>query len=583
MSILKKIKPNFWNYQDITTGPFKYMFDIRRVWKLSFFPTSLAALVPLIFLSLINYTVMQNSFESEILMHTSRLVSNTRRTVTFFVTERKAALVFIVENNSIDELSNSLKLAAILENLKKGFGGFTDLGVIDSYGNQTAYAGPYKLEGRNYKNQEWFKEVLNRGVYISDVFLGFRQIPHMVIAIKHLLSDGSFYVLRATLDTEQFINHLANLEVSGRGDAFIINHMGILQTPSRYYGKVFEKIPLPVPKYSKKTKVSENKNRKEVIITGYAYIIDTPFILMIVKQKEELMKPWYKTRLELIGFLIISITIILVVMLSVSNYLVNRIYLADQRRVTALHEAEYSARLASVGRLAAGIAHEINNPLAIINEKAGLIKDIFTYKKKYDDDNKLMGIIDSIIASVDRCGTITKRLLSFARHVEVEIRSLNLEEVIREILGFMAKEAEYRSINISVDVSDDIPALESDKGKLQQIFINVTSNALAALDDGGSLDITAKRKDKDFILVTFTDNGKGIPESDLKRVFEPFFSTKTKSGGTGLGMSITYGLVQEIGGSISLESEAGKGTSVMITLPLKMKKKGKETDARTTC
>jgi two-component system NtrC family sensor kinase len=98
------------------------------------------------------------------------------------------------------------------------------------------------------------------------------------------------------------------------------------------------------------------------------------------------------------------------------------------------------------------------------------------------------------------------------------------------------------------------------------------------LSDGGHLDITARREDKDFVSATITDNGCGIPEEDLERVFEPFFSTKTKKGGTGLGLSITYGLVQEIGGMISVQSEVGKGTSFIITLPLKMKQKeGAET------
>jgi signal transduction histidine kinase len=243
-----------------------------------------------------------------------------------------------------------------------------------------------------------------------------------------------------------------------------------------------------------------------------------------------------------------------------------------------LHEVEYSNKMASIGRLAAGVAHEINNPLAVINEKVGLIKDLFTIKDEFKGNRKLIELVDSALSSVDRCGTITKRLLNFARHLDVKIQTVNLNEVIRDVLGFLSKEAEYRSITVSINVPGDIPQFESDRGKLQQVFLNIVNNAFAAVKNGGSIDITAKREGADLISVTFTDDGCGIPGSDLERIFEPFFSTKTRYGGTGLGLSITYGLVQELGGNIGVQSEVGRGSSFVITIPLKMEKKEKKSD-----
>jgi two-component system NtrC family sensor kinase len=575
MPVLEKLKPQFWDHTDVAAGPSKYLFNFRRIWKLVVLLTAVVTLVPLISITMINYNVTEHAIESEVLLRTSRLVSNTRRTVSYFFAERRAALEFIVQDNSIEELNASKRLATLLENLKMAFGGFADLGVIDASGNQMSYVGPYKLEGKNYRDQDWFKEVLARGVDISDVFLGYRHAPHLVIAVKHYLPDGSFYVLRATLDTERFNDLLSQLELSGQGDAFIINHGGTLQTPSLYHGKVLENISLSVPEYSPRTRVFKNENLEvKPLIIGYAYIAETPFILMIVKQKDELMMSWYRTRTELIWFLMGSLTIILLVILGVATYLVDRIFVADQKRVMTLHQVEYSNKMASLGRLAAGVAHEINNPLAIVNEKAGLIMDLFTIKKEYADNPKLMGLVNSVLSSVERCATITRRLLNFARHVDVSIEPMNLKEVIQDVLGFLGKEAEYRSIAISVKVPDDIPQLVSDRGRLQEILLNIFNNAFAALSDGGRLDIVAGREDKDFISLTVTDNGCGISESDIKRVFEPFFSTKSKKGGTGLGLSITYGLVQEIGGNIRVESEEGKGTSFTIRLPLKMERKG---------
>ncbi|MBW2345113.1 MAG: two-component sensor histidine kinase [Deltaproteobacteria bacterium] len=582
MSILERLIPEFWDYSDVAAGPHEHLFNFRRTWARAVFLMAAVALIPLIFLSAVNYHVTQTSIESEKLFRTAQLVSNTRRTIFFFFAERRAALNFIIEENTFDSLNRQVVLAQILKSLKNSFGGFTDLGLIDPLGRQRSYVGPFKLAGKDYSDQEWYKEVLENEIYISDVFLGFRHVPHIVIAVKRSQPNGFFYVLRATLDTKKLDDLLSNLEMAGRGDAFIINREGILQTPSLYHGKILEKLPLPVPKYVPKTQAVEgNDPNGTPLIIGYRYITDTPFILMVVKQKEELMKSWFKTRTELIVFLLISITIILFVILWVATYLVNRIYLADQKRLMTLHEVEYSNKLASIGRLAAGVAHEINNPLAIINEKAGFIKDLVTIKKEFANNPQLIGPVDSIISSVKRCGAITRRLLSFARHMDVSIQTINLKETIEGVLGFLGKAAEYRSITISMEVPGDIPRLETDRGKLQQIFLNLVNNAFAAMSDGGHLDIMAKNEGKDSVSVTIADDGCGISDEDLKRVFEPFFSTKTGGGGTGLGLPITYGLVKELGGSLSVKSEVGKGTSFTTILPLKTDEKENKTHANT--
>lgn len=571
---LKRLKPKFWDHEDVAAGPYKHLFNFRRIWKLAVILTAGVTLAPLIFMALIDYKVTQHAVESEILLRTSRLVSNTRRTITFFLSERKSAIDYIVLDNGFEELSDPERLAGVLDKLKKGFGGFVDLGVIDASGVQRTYVGPYQLEGKLYSDQEWFKEVLERGVYISDVFLGFRHVPHLVIAVKHELPGNSFYVLRATLDTERFKELLSQLEVSGQGDACLINHEGIVQTPCRYHGAVLETAALPVPRYSSKTEVYEIEDpEKGPLVIGYAYIADTPFILTVVKQKRELMRSWYGTRLELVSFLAVSVTVVLLVILGVATYLVNKIYVTDQKRVMTLHQVEYSNKMASIGRMAAAVAHEINNPLAIINEKAGLIRDLFTLGKQNEDKERFVGIVDSILSSVVRCATITRRLLNFARQMDASVQTIDLGEVIRDVLSFLSKEAEYRSITVNVDVPEKIPKFESDRGKIQQILINLINNAFAAVGDGGRLDVSVRRKGRDFVSIRVADDGCGISPADLKRVFEPFFTTKSNRGGTGLGLSITYGLVQEIGGTISVESELGRGTAFDIVLPLKWEKR----------
>ncbi len=530
-------------------------------------------LLPLFLITTIDYNFTQKSIESENLLRTLRVGSNAKRVISSFLSERKSALSFIVRDNSFDDLNDPEKLAVLMKNLRESFGGFVDLGVITRDGLQTAYVGPYELEGKDYSDQQWFKEVKEKGFHISDVFLGFRKVPHLVIAVKHTLPDGSFFVLRTAIETVRFNELLTTFELSGRGDAFLINHEGIIQTPTLYQNKVFEKIPFAVPAYSDNTEIREEINTAgEPIIICSSYIPDSPYILIIVKHKDDLMKAWRATRLKLIGFLVVSVTVILLAILGFSTYLVNNVYLADQRRLMILHEMEYSNKLASIGRLAAGVAHEINNPLAIINEKAGLVKDLISYTESCPADTRIIGLIDSVLSSVERCGTITKRLLSFARHMEVTIESINLGKVIDDVLGFLHKEAEYRNITVNLDIAPNIPEFRSDRGKLQQIFLNIVNNAFAAMDVGGRLDISVRLDEKKCITVKISDNGCGMSEEDLGKIYEPFFSTKTKTGGTGLGLSITYGLVQELGGKIQVTSKKGEGTTFTVSLPLEPRK-----------
>jgi signal transduction histidine kinase len=570
MSYWSMLRPAFWDHEDVAAGPYKHLFNFRRMWRASVVLTAVVALVPLVFMTVVDYNVSQEAIESDIVYQTARLVSNTRRSISFFLSERKSALNFIDKDNTYEMLSDPLRLTALLDNLKKGFGGFTDLGVIDANGLQHCYVGPYSLAGINYSDQDWFRDLLESGEHISEVFLGFRQQPHLVVAVKHDLPNGNFYVLRASIDTQKFNDLLAEVEVSGQGDIFLVTREGILQTPSRFFGNALRRFPLDVPAFAEKTQVIETHLQAEPLVIGYAYIQQTPFVLMAVKKKVALMKPWNETRQKLIVFLAISITLIVLVVLGVSTYLVNQIFEADHKRVMALHHVEYANKMASLGRLAAGVAHEINNPLAIINEKAGLIKDLFTLRRQYGEDPKLLGLVDAILYSVERCATITRRLLNFARHIDVRPRLLDVGEVVQEVLGFLGKEAEFRSIAVSVQVDPDVPQIESDRGRLQEIFLNLINNALAAMTDGGRLAITARRSEDGLICVTVADSGSGIPEAVMHRIFEPFFSTKTASGGTGLGLSITYGLIQEIGGQIHVKSEVGKGTEFSIFLPLKM-------------
>jgi signal transduction histidine kinase len=151
--------------------------------------------------------------------------------------------------------------------------------------------------------------------------------------------------------------------------------------------------------------------------------------------------------------------------------------------------------------------------------------------------------------------------------MDVKTETIDLESLLREVLGFLEKEAEYRDVTVGFQIDPGLPTIASDRGQLQQVFLNILNNAFAAVAEGGEIRIEIAREDPDRVAVTVADNGIGIPKAHLERIFEPFFTTKQGSG-TGLGLSITYGIVKKLGGEIRVDSTVGEGTRFTVVLPV---------------
>ena len=243
--------------------------------------------------------------------------------------------------------------------------------------------------------------------------------------------------------------------------------------------------------------------------------------------------------------------------------------------IKRLHEKQEqlveAEKLASLGRIAAGVAHEINNPLAIVNEKAGLIQDILEMSGDSQNKEKFLNLTDGIIGSVNRCRAITHRLLGFARKMDVTIETMDLNESIREVKEFLGKEILFKSIRFEMNLMDGLPKINSDKGQIEQVFLNIMKNAIDAVEEGGLVTVSTGKKDEGTVCVSIRDNGTGIPDDKLKQIFEPFFTTKGREKGTGLGLFVSYGIMKKLGGSIIVESGVDKGTTFIIDIPVSLR------------
>jgi len=216
-------------------------------------------------------------------------------------------------------------------------------------------------------------------------------------------------------------------------------------------------------------------------------------------------------------------------------------------------------KLAAIGQLAAGIAHELNTPLASI---AGYAEELGEIVRGSGD--KVVHYTGVIRSQTERCKAITQSLLNFARKSEIRVQPVDVNAVLREAIDYLRFKKRAPELRIEADLGE-VPPLQADPGQLLQVFLSILINAADAVQGGGR--IVVKSRASKEVQVVVADTGSGIPEENLKKVFEPFFTTKEPGQGTGLGLSLSYGIVKQLGGSIDLKSRVGEGTEVTISLP----------------
>lgn len=223
-------------------------------------------------------------------------------------------------------------------------------------------------------------------------------------------------------------------------------------------------------------------------------------------------------------------------------------------------------RLASLGTLAAGVAHEINNPLAVINDSAGWLTAVLQKDGAPEPLHaKLVKGLSKIQTSVDRARRITHQLLGFARKQETD-SEVDVAALAREALRLVDKEARNRGVAVALDAPEDLPVIWSDPYRLRQVVLNLVTNALQATPADGSVRVTAAPWG-DGVELSVADTGQGIAPENLERIFEPFFSTKPPGEGTGLGLYVSNSIVRELGGTMEVQSELGQGAQFTIRLP----------------
>ena len=236
----------------------------------------------------------------------------------------------------------------------------------------------------------------------------------------------------------------------------------------------------------------------------------------------------------------------------------------EKRLKTSQAQLVQSGKMAAVGQLAAGVAHEVNNPLQIILSRVQLLV------LRHQAQDGLVKDLHLIESNVKRISRIIRSLLDFARHNsgEEEHKEIDLVYLVNQTLNLMHHLLEKSRIDAQIHVdADERSRIAGNTGEMEQVFLNLIINALQAMpDDGGELDIAIDRTEEQ-VIVRVQDTGEGIPEENLPRIFDPFFTTREETGGTGLGLSIIFGIVEKHNGRIEVDSDLGQGTTFTLTFP----------------
>ena len=535
--------------------------------------------IPLILVSSTIYYQFRTSYREKVYAHLRDLVQNHTRNIDSFLMEKLADIRFLADSFGYDHLSDESFLREKLVALQKDYGPvFVDLGVVDADGEQIAYAGPFKLDKAHYSDAEWFKQVMQRRYFISDVFLGLRGLPHFIVAVK-ASRNGHTWILRSTIDFVAFNTLVESIRLGETGFAVILNKDGKLQTTPiskpalgtipaiSIYAEFLEN---PSPSGDKiRIAVKPDISKQKTIFVA-SFLKNGDWLLVYQQHFADAFADLNKTFTITTIMMLLGPLGIIIMAITLSKIIVNRIARIDDEKQLMNAKVVETGKLASVGELAAGVAHEINNPVAIMVEEAGWMGDLLEEEEIQNSKNlaEFRRAIGQIKDQGRRCKEITQKLLSFARKTDGTVQDIEINEVLEELVALSAQRAKYALVTIQTRFQQNLPRLRLSLSELQQVFLNLINNALDAMETkGGSLTIES-RLEKDGIVVQISDTGVGIPEANLNRIFDPFFTTKAVGKGTGLGLSICYGIIDKLGGKIAVRSTVGLGTTFAVHLPV---------------
>ncbi|MBF0550342.1 MAG: two-component sensor histidine kinase, partial [Deltaproteobacteria bacterium] len=350
--------------------------------------------------------------------------------------------------------------------------------------------GPYNLKGVNYRNETWFHSVMLRGAYVSDVFMGVRKFPHIIIAVLRREGERS-WILRASIDTDLFETMVKAAQLGEKGDAFLLNRDNVFQTTPRFEGKLLDRAQINFNKYEG-ARVESTDIRGQNALLATTWLKNKDWMLVIKEDTREELMPLVYARFLAVWVIFGGIAVIVGGPVFMARLMTGQLIQSERQKAVLDANLEQSSKMAALGKLAAGIAHEVNNPLAVIKEKVGWAKDLLAEEDIQQSENfkEFLDAVEKIDQHVERAKNVTHRLLGFARRMEPVQEEVDINKILTETTALFSNESRFRNISIFTEFTEPLPRTVSDSSQLQQVFLNIINNAIDAIDKDGRITVT---------------------------------------------------------------------------------------------
>jgi two-component system, NtrC family, sensor kinase len=534
----------------------------------------LAFIAPLLLLSAYFHIQFHTTLKEAGKKNLAAIAESQRNTVDLFLQERLVNIFSLFHSSGFDLAPEVLQMEKLLRQLRQASDAFIDVGFLNHEGIQSGYAGPYGyLQNKDYSDQQWFTQLIQPGknYTISDIYLGFRNKLHFTIAAKQII-DGQPYILRATLDPDKFYLFLATIQHGQGVESAIINRHGRFQLADPRFHEALGMSDY-VPPLDSLSGADVIQRAGESVMTAHAWLSDVHWALLVYQPLRKAYAQLYRVRQIMLAGSSIVLAAVVAAIWFTTRKLIGKAWENAQKRQDLHYQLLHVSKLASVGELATGVAHEINNPLAIILATTGVIKDMLNPEFKINHSpEEIAAELNTIDQAVLRARGITQQLLDFGRKNPPQMVLSDVNAIIEEVLsGLRERTLALENVTIERHLQPDLPAIEVDHDQLRQVFLNLINNAGDAIAGAGTIAVTTQTAG-DVLRITFADNGCGMTSDKLKKIFDPFYTTKEVGKGTGLGLSVSIGIIESMGGSMEVQSMPGAGSAFTIILPLQSSK-----------
>jgi two-component system NtrC family sensor kinase len=530
----------------------------------------MVGMVPLLCLGTLLYVYYDAAYRDKTRTLLGEQVLRNAQSIDAFLDEKMANLRQQAALASPEELSDPIRLRDRLLGLQNAYQGvFTSLELIDATGRTMAQAGG-GASGPDHSGEAWFEQAINSPQHVR----GFGSRPANVFLSVRITTPQGLWLLLARLDPRLSEDKSRAFHPGGRGGAFVLDRDGNapaeasektvpLETQRLLAGQVFPE--------GRPVVLEAMDASGELQWFACAPLKSTGGVLVFHQPRTELLLTLNKARALALAIAILGCFGIVATAMAMARRTEARLRKADFIQQQMQRQVVEAGKLAAIGELAAGIAHEINNPLAIMMENAGWIQDLLTSDDPDSEENKaeILSSLQTIATQGHRCREITHKLLGFARKTETSSRVVQVNPMLEDIAGFARQKARYRGVEIALDLDPEAGDVDGSPTEVQQIILNLVNNAIDATEKGNGQVLLRSVCEKACVAIEVKDNGQGIPAEILPRIFEPFFTTKPAGQGTGLGLAICRDILTRMNGSISVDSAPGQGATFRVRLPLR--------------